>query len=143
MVTILIWSLGGLTFGFSYFSVWLIIYNDHPKIYMWFPIIPMLFAASILMSFTFCGIYWQAEQIDPNAFVNAKDEGDFMYFSIVTQSTVGFGDIYPKSPHARFLVCMQLFLSHVFNLIIFGVVGTHVAQTLLKKTAVLVPRGRP
>ena len=36
---------------------------------------------------------------------------DAVYFSSVTMTTVGFGDIYPNSPGSRIFVCAYIFLS--------------------------------
>jgi hypothetical protein len=52
------------------------------------------------------------------------DFADFLYFSVVTQSTVGYGDIVPNTRRARLLVALQLlvgvFITGFFFNLLFG-----------------------
>ena len=43
---------------------------------------------------------------------------DFLYFSIVTSSTVGYGDITPKSITAKIFVCLHILIvyTNIFSL---------------------------
>ena len=72
----------------------------------------------IVVSIVFAIIY---SSLDMNEFNNGstdiipKDNRYFidnlfhmLYFSFITTSTIGFGDISPKSSKARFLVCLHL-----------------------------------
>jgi voltage-gated potassium channel Kch len=66
-----------------------------------------------------CGfIYAIIGRVDPNAFTipaatasylgdNLSDVSSAMYFSFVTLTTLGYGDISPVAPVARFLVYME------------------------------------
>lgn len=47
---------------------------------------------------------------------------DFIYFSIVTVTTTGFGDILPHSSIARLIVCSEIIFGVLFTLIIVGLV---------------------
>jgi len=46
------------------------------------------------------------------------DPKDVLYFSTTVHSTVGFGDITPKTPTAKTLVTMHMVLSFVATLLI-------------------------
>ena len=43
----------------------------------------------------------------------------FFYFSVITFSTVGYGDVYPVSNIAKFIVTLEIFLS--FFIIVFSI----------------------
>ena len=47
---------------------------------------------------------------------------DFLYFSAITQGTVGYGDILPNSRFVRMLVVSQIFLSYSIVLVVLNVV---------------------
>ena len=58
--------------------------------------------------------YWLVDQLDPGAFAFNTNEGrqsisgfNAFYFSFVTLSTVGYGDITPVSKVARMLAAME------------------------------------
>mmetsp|Transcript_43299 Transcript_43299/g.109371 ORF Transcript_43299/g.109371 Transcript_43299/m.109371 type:complete len:306 (-) Transcript_43299:140-1057(-) len=82
----------------------------------------------------FSGIYLLAVVADPDSFGDAvlpKDPtgavGDVfisalrcLYFSIVTMSTVGFGDIYPVALWAQMIVALQVLVTVVFTTVIFA-----------------------
>lgn len=85
-----------------------------------------VFGLLILISlFSFATDYTCLYQFDHSTFVGiSTDSGSyiyylyqFFYFSIVTFSNVGFGDISPVSESARFVVMLEIFLS--FFIIVF------------------------
>ena len=51
-------------------------------------------------------------------FSSKKEVPDFIYFSITTFATVGYGDIIPVSSIAKILVTLEIFLS--FLIIVFA-----------------------
>jgi hypothetical protein len=114
--------------------IFLIRRKDKHELSDWILIIGSLAMSYIALCGFFCGLYWLAIQKDQNAFINAKSEADLMYFSIITQSTVGFGDIVPRSPHARYLVCIQVLFGHLFNLIVIGVAGAYISNRIIQKS---------
>jgi hypothetical protein len=67
----------------------------------------------------FSMIYMVIDFIDTTAF-NKQDELkgiDFIYFSTVTHSSVGYGDMYPKSVFAKMVVMLHIVLMLFVNLL--------------------------
>ena len=68
----------------------------------------------MLLGLTWASYYTLTETLIPNAFTNVEylhgndpDLMDFTYFSFVTLTTLGYGDIAPKSLFARTLVVLE------------------------------------
>ena len=99
--------------------------------------------AYLFIGFLFAGVYRFIALIDPGAFVlgdalghelaAATDDrrtGIFTYFSFVTMSTLGYGDISPVSTAARSLSWAQAVLGQLYLAItIAALVGTHIAES--------------
>ena len=84
-----------------------------------FSLLTILF--SVIFGSIYYGLYYN--KVDDFGYKNddgssdwsALDSGvikpfDFWYFSWITQTTVGYGDISPKSNEGRVLACVQIFL---------------------------------
>ena len=63
---------------------------------------------------------WSARR-DANAFSAELDLGDALYFSIVSMTTTGYGDISPKSGWAKFIVCLQILFGFLYNVLFFSI----------------------
>jgi voltage-gated potassium channel Kch len=58
-----------------------------------------------------------------------KSDGHLTYFSFVTLTTLGYGDITPASDLARLLAMMEAMLGQLFLVIIVArLVGIHATQ---------------
>lgn len=73
----------------------------------------------------FALLYWLAHNIMQDAYQYDRPREeyrlwDFIYFSLVTQSTVGFGDMKPTNWLTKLLVCLQLL--SVVGIIVVSVV---------------------
>ncbi len=89
----------------------------------------------VMGAFAFAAItVWQPEALDLPLGASLSTEsalsGDLVYFSFVTQTTLGYGDILPVSPLAR-SVAMFLAVSGVLYLavLVATLVGVYVSQT--------------
>ncbi|MCP4071735.1 MAG: two pore domain potassium channel family protein [Hyphomicrobiales bacterium] len=82
-------------------------------------------------------IYLAIEQFSAGSFTfdlehtaGLKDQiGIFMYFSIATLTTLGYGDIAPVSPPARSLAAMEAVAGQLYlTVLVARLVGMHIAQ---------------
>lgn len=81
---------------------------------------PLISAASsltftiVLLVVIFAQVALMLGATDPNAYNVALDKPSAMYFSMTVTSTVGFGDIVPRSDLARNIATLQMFINLVF-----------------------------
>jgi hypothetical protein len=74
----------------------------------------------VLLGLVFAYVYLAIGSVSPEAFVDVSSPGGpqggatFLYFSFVTLTTVGFGDIYPLGRLARALVVLEALLGQIF-----------------------------
>jgi Ion channel len=74
----------------------------------------------VLLGLVFAYVYLAIGAVNPDAFADQSGPGGprgaaaFLYFSFVTLTTVGFGDIYPLSRLARALVVLEALLGQIF-----------------------------
>jgi hypothetical protein len=62
----------------------------------------------IALCLGFAMTYRAVSACDPTAFATPLSTVDAIYFSIVTQSTVGFGDVAPKRGYARAIAAAHI-----------------------------------
>lgn len=78
-------------------------------------------AAYGLAAFCFAVLYVHFGRQDANAFSADLDLGNALYFSIVTMTTTGYGDIAPKSGWAKSVVCVQILFGFLYNVLFFSI----------------------
>jgi Ion channel len=78
-------------------------------------------AAFALAAFCFSVLYVYIVLQDKGAFSADLKLADAMYFSIVTMTTTGYGDIIPKSGLAKFVVCVQIVFGFLYNVLFFSI----------------------
>lgn len=67
----------------------------------------------LILAFLWAGLYALHERILPGGLVDSSkmvihaEEGDFLYYSFITLTTTGYGEILPVSPSARMLASFQ------------------------------------
>ena len=72
-------------------------------------------SAYALIAFVMSSIYFGLDLISDQEFLNGVvDNGDYTYFSFVTLTTVGYGDILAASNLAKRLVVIEAFVGQVF-----------------------------
>lgn len=71
-----------------------------------------IFSRHVAVVLSFAIIYFIINETVPNSFISKKnnlDFGDFLYFSLTTQTTVGYGDIDTTHSISRFFNMIQMF----------------------------------
>lgn len=72
-------------------------------------------AAYALIAFAMAALYLGLDRLTGPGFIDGvANDGDYTYFSFVTLTTVGFGDITPASELAKRLVVVEAFVGQVF-----------------------------
>jgi hypothetical protein len=72
-----------------------------------------------LLVLTFATTYLGADFADPEGFTERLSRIDAVYFAVTVFTTVGFGDIAPRSETARLLVTLQMLI----DLIMVGLIA--------------------
>lgn len=82
-----------------------------------------LLVNNLIVIFIFYILYFSLDYIYPKCFGEKLGLGKAFYFTIITHSTLGFGDLTPKTNMSKAAVCLHLifimFLGTQFYLTIF------------------------
>ena len=79
-------------------------------------------AAFMLAAFCFAVLYLYIVRIQgPGAFSADLHLGEALYFSIVTMTTTGYGDISPRSGLAKFVVGVQILFGFLYTVLFFSI----------------------
>jgi hypothetical protein len=77
-------------------------------------------------------IFFNMAQADPGAFVYSIEKplsySMFLYFSIISFATIGYGDIIPVTTGARFLVCVEAIVGSIVNVIFIAILFVYVSN---------------
>ncbi len=90
----------------------------------------------VLVAILFASLYTLVAELGDEAFFTSGDDGSLgerLYFSVVTISTTGFGDLAPASGIARSLVALEIVVGQLYLV-------TVVAILVTAATARLAPR---
>jgi len=84
-------------------------------------------------------VFYFLELVHPGSFSVAlssqQDVGVFMYYSLITLATVGYGDIVPLSSPARSLAALEAIMGQLYLAVtIARLVGIHASQSRGKET---------
>ena len=91
----------------------------------------------LLACLSFASAYLLAWELAPAAFSFASGASesrtfaDFVYFSFVTATTLGYGDMTPQQPIARLLTSFEAMIGPIYLAIMVArLVGMHISQSL-------------
>jgi hypothetical protein len=90
----------------------------------------------MFIGFMWAGLYQILEHMDPGSFSVSQAiqeqglDAHFHYFSFVTLTTLGYGDITPVSHPARNFAVLEAFIGQVYlTVLVARLVGTYIAQS--------------
>jgi Ion channel len=93
----------------------------------------------LLIGLTWGFMFLTLEEVQPGSFLFGqarfsgieKDPATLVYFSFVTLSTVGYGDITPFSPPARSFAFMEAIIGQIYLAVLVArLVGLHIAYSM-------------
>ena len=93
----------------------------------------------ILIGFVWVFLYYLAELLHPGSFsqaavLDAESKKSLYFFSFVTLTTLGYGDITPVSAPARSLAMLEAIVGQMYIAVLIArLVGIHISQGLLRK----------
>ena len=83
----------------------------------------------LLAAFCFSVLYPYIARVQgPGAFSADLNLTEALYFSIVTMTTTGYGDISPKSGWAKFVVSLQILFGFLYNVLFFSIFAGFVGR---------------
>jgi hypothetical protein len=94
----------------------------------------------LLMALAWTFIFGVVESLNPGSFSIPDIEGisisrSFLYYSFVTITTLGYGDITPVTSLARSLCILEAVIGQLYLVVqVAWLVGVHVSQSMLKKS---------
>ncbi len=94
----------------------------------------------LLMALAWTFIYGVVESLHPGSFAIPEIQGihttrHFLYYSFVTITTLGYGDITPVSNLARSLCILEAVIGQLYLVVqVAWLVGVHVSQSMLKRS---------
>ncbi|NJL19082.1 MAG: hypothetical protein HC901_01920 [Bdellovibrionaceae bacterium] len=96
-------------------------------------------AIYLLMGFAFANLFEVVHFLNPASFQVTASGGlqvdDFLYFSFITLTTVGYGDVLPVSGVARMLAVTEALAGQVYLVLsVSRLVGLHVAHSTAPKS---------
>ena len=95
----------------------------------------------VLIGIFFAFLYATIDLINPKALGLAsggadsiKSFGEYLYFSYVTMTTIGYGDVVPAIPISRLFSMIEGLIGPVYlAIMVAGLVGFHVSESITKR----------
>lgn len=86
-------------------------------------------SAYLMIGIMWSGIYFILEGIAPGSLAGISDPNDFLYFSFVTLTTVGYGDIAPQSILGKRLAVFEAAMGGIYLAVIIAmIVGRYMSM---------------
>ncbi len=97
--------------------------------------------AYLLLGISFAAIYRMLDGVDPHFFTQGAASGvKYLYFSFVVITTLGFGDLTPRTDIGRVVVSLEALLGQIFLVTIVAVLVTNLGRaTRLARSPVVDP----
>jgi voltage-gated potassium channel len=93
-----------------------------------------------LMALAWTFVIGTVELLHPGSYAVAQSQGDsggldFLYYSFVTMTTLGYGDIVPTTKLARSLCILEAVIGQLYLVVsVAWLVGMHVSQSMMKRS---------
>jgi hypothetical protein len=96
--------------------------------------------AYLLIGWLFATFYQLAGEMSPGSIAGFRSEipseAESIYYSFVTLTTLGYGDITPVAPYARALAYVEAIIGQLFPAILIArFVGLHISDCLMQRGA--------
>jgi len=93
----------------------------------------------LLMAMMWAMLFILVEKVQPGAFSTIESQGEgtnfpFFYYSFVTITTLGYGDITPTTEIARSLALLEAVIGQIYLVVLVArLVGIHIAQSMAER----------
>jgi Ion channel len=85
--------------------------------------------AYLLIGISFAALYLMQEDVDPHFFSQGAASGvKFLYFSFVVITTLGFGDLTPRTDVGRVVVSLEALLGQIFLVTVVAVLVANIGR---------------
>jgi voltage-gated potassium channel Kch len=89
----------------------------------------LLISIYLLIGMGWAGVYSIVEGISPGSFSGISESGDLLYFSFVTLTTVGYGDVLPLSVLGKRLAIVEAAMGSIYMAVIVAmIVGRYMSM---------------
>ncbi len=92
--------------------------------------------AYLLIGISFAAMYLMLDDLDPHFFAQGAASGvKFLYFSFVVITTLGFGDLTPRTDFGRVLVSLEALMGQIFLVTVVAVLVANMGRAARRAPA--------
>ena len=106
-------------------------------------VIAEAFISYLIIAISFSQLYWILNEVVVNSFnqkVSAAQSAEFLYFSMITLTSIGYGGIVPVNPFVRLIAALES-MSGIFYVAIVVARLVSVYRPLQEPADTLIPKG--